>query len=579
MGGNSFYHAGVNSTNINVSSEIFSYSLLIPNYVNVTNSYWTVYDNVFTHNFIGKTGPEGVIHMPVVRGLYLLVDNVEYYEYLIGHVYGDGSITYGDSQDITVNDVNVHIESNFEYTNVTFNGRVNVNGLSQISAVYPQRDVLGRYYEDYGELMLMVNNVVKLNVGLSSPFFWNEDGIRLALMENNPINQNYVLNCTYDNFNNYQNLKFSETDESIIFSSDLTSIVNLPSHERVTSVFTINNESITRSDCISFGNHINSCGIESVQSYAISDCLVNEDMILYLINRSELYSYFTYESAYSSFLTATSCIWMFDDVTLQLADLFNVSINRDNFALVMSGVDWEYNAYIHCNSPVLGLNFTSDNVNNTYFCRALSSLLLGDIEAEALDLSNRVSNSSLMLIFTEILAGANYTLEYNDGLVRIWLNENENSSIVFDLNNGLVYDWTHYNGFNYKGAVSTTCNNNCPFLFLNAMVYELYQKTKYKGEITNVNTNLNLKTSNRDSRLFAEAGASLALSSSAVILKSALPLIPLAIMGFASAPIFAAVAVGIVLIGVGFALNNYATNGNFDKTRKSTVEGFITSLI
>ena len=42
---------------------------------------------------------------------------------------------------------------------------------------------------------------------------------------------------------------------------------------------------------------------------------------------------------------------------------------------------------------------------------------------------------------------------------------------------------------------------------------------------------------------------------------------------------FATVAVGLVLIGVGFALNNYAENGNIDEARKSTVEDFITSLI
>ena len=50
-------------------------------------------------------------------------------------------------------------------------------------------------------------------------------------------------------------------------------------------------------------------------------------------------------------------------------------------------------------------------------------------------------------------------------------------------------------------------------------------------------------------------------------------------MDFASAPILATVAVGVVLIGVGFELNKYAANGNVDEARKSTVESFITSLI
>ncbi len=53
-----------------------------------------------------------------------------------------------------------------------------------------------------------------------------------------------------------------------------------------------------------------------------------------------------------------------------------------NDLLVMSGMDCDSNAYVHVLDPVLGLDFSGDNVNDTYFCRALSSLLLGDIDAQ-----------------------------------------------------------------------------------------------------------------------------------------------------------------------------------------------------
>ena len=48
----------------------------------------------------------------------------------------------------------------------------------------------------------------------------------------------------------------------------------------------------------------------------------------------------------------------------------------------MSGMDCDSNVYVHVLDPVLGLDFSGDNVNDTYFCRALSSLLLGDIDAQ-----------------------------------------------------------------------------------------------------------------------------------------------------------------------------------------------------
>lgn len=52
-----------------------------------------------------------------------------------------------------------------------------------------------------------------------------------------------------------------------------------------------------------------------------------------------------------------------------------------NDLLVMSGLDCDFNTYVHVLDPVLGLDFSGDNVNDTYFCKALSSLLLGDIES------------------------------------------------------------------------------------------------------------------------------------------------------------------------------------------------------
>ena len=68
----------------------------------------------------------------------------------------------------------------------------------------------------------------------------------------------------------------------------------------------------------------------------------------------------------------------------EFTSLFDVNVNRGGYAVVMSGVDSSYNAYVHGIDPVLALNFTGEN-NNTYMCRALSSLLFGEIESQALN--------------------------------------------------------------------------------------------------------------------------------------------------------------------------------------------------
>ena len=153
----------------------------------------------------------------------------------------------------------------------------------------------------------------------------------------------------------------------------------------------------------------------------------------------------------------------------------------------------------------------------------------------------------------------------------------DNCSFVFDIDSGLVYDLSYYDNFTYKGAISTETTELCPYIFLYSMVGGLYDALRYKGELPN--NDFDFELSDAYLRGLAEVGASLALSSSAIILKSTIPLLPLAFTGFGTVPIAVTIAVGVVLIGVGYELNYYAKNGDDDEARKSTVESFLTSLI
>ena len=356
----------------------------------------------------------------------------------------------------------------------------------------------------------------------------------------------------------------------MVYSDNLTSIVNLPTREKITTIFSLNNESILKDEWVSFGEYFNNCGVEIVQSYAIADCMVSDSIINYFLNRSGNYLYFVSESFYCNFLTGLSCIWMFDGSSEDIGELFNVSVNRSNVAVVLSGVDFNHNAYIHTANPILGLEFNGDD-NNTYFCRALSSLLLGEIEAKALGFSERESNSSLNTIFSEILNGRNYTLTVNDGILTIQLLDNENCSWQYNMDNGLVYDWTDYDNFSYKGAVSTNINTNCPYLFLDKVVGKIYKQVRYKG---NISSDYSFRLSEHDKKVIAEVMASFALSCSALILKNYLPFL---IMGITASSVILPLAVGVGLIAVAYGLNCYATK-DYKKAIGDTLYSFVQSL-
>ncbi|WP_407391350.1 hypothetical protein [Methanobrevibacter sp.] len=559
--GNSYYQSSNNSTLINVSSRGFSYSVLIPNYVNVTNPYWTIYDNSYTHNFVEQTGLGGIIRMPVVRELSFSEGN-DSYSYYIGHTTGEGSISYGESEEIVFDDGVVYISSDLRFTNVTYSGFIR-SGVSQISAVYSQVNAFGE------DLWLLVNGEDKLHIGFSSPLLWNENGIRFGFMGNQPIQVNNVLNRQYNTFNNYNSLVFADTGETVSYSSNFMSIVNLPSKERVRSVFNLEDDCIVKDEWLNFDNNIHVCGIDLVQSYAVADCLVNTGMVEYLLDFSDGMILNAYDSGFSSFLTALSCVWMFDGSAVQVGDVFNVSVYRGDCAVVMSGADSDFNAYVHALDPVLGLDFSGGNVNDTYLCRALCSLLFGDIESKALGFSDRLSNSSLDVIFSEILNGGNFTVLYENGTLIIQLSGNGNCSFVFDMDSGLVYDWSYYDNFSYKGAISTQCNSNCPFLFLSTAVWKLHQQVRYNVNLPD--NDFQYELSDKDKRLFTEAGAALALSSSTVLLEYSIPLL---VVGAVSAPVVAPFLLGVALIVVAYELNCYASNGNNDAFG-NTIYGFV----
>ncbi len=271
------------------------------------------------------------------------------------------------------------------------------------------------------------------------------------------------------------------------------------------------------------------------------------------------------------------CVSLVSDTKnyIELTSFFGVNDNRDSYTRIMNSIESSYNAYVHSIDPFLALNFTGENNNNTYLCRALSSLLFGEIESQALNFTGRSSNSSVSIIFSEILNGANFTLNYTNGILTIQLVGNENYTFIFDLNSGLVYDLTNYENFTYKGAISCESNGNCPYLFAYTLVGNLYDAMRYKGDLTYHGQEF--KFSNETKHIITNVLTSLALESAIIIIGNTLPYLGLLALG-ASAPVLLPLLVAGALITGAYVLNYYDNECNNDKAMEETIIGIISSL-
>ena len=130
--GNSYYYGSNNNTIVYSGYRNFTYSILIPNNVDVTNPYWTIYDNYYTHHFVESTGVGGIIHMPIIREVTVIINGI-LQDYYVGYVPSQYGIAYGESEEIVLDDGILQISSNYDFTNITYSSfiRTGVNQLVQ----------------------------------------------------------------------------------------------------------------------------------------------------------------------------------------------------------------------------------------------------------------------------------------------------------------------------------------------------------------------------------------------------------------------------------------------------------------
>lgn len=465
--GDNTYKASTNTSLINILPAVsnlntsipFNYSFLIPNYINVTGD-WDVKSEYCGEYYYVTGGVGGIVKLPISRFISIQV-NDSWIDYNISYKgINENNVTHGHSIFIPLDNnglTGVLIKVNWYYINITYNGFLNTT-VSQVSGLFKDSQYFMPLYAGKN-IQLIINGKVMMNISVSDPSGYDDIGLRLQLAEGRIfVDDQFLLTVPYSAFPNYDSLTYIRTQESLIFSDDAKRIYNFPSWEEVITSFNVNGTHIIKPETITQGLFYSTLtnGFEVVQSFMISNTCINSRIIKYYLNQSNDFPVGGMKAVYGTFLTALSTNWMYDNMMRDLIYLYKLSSStRDKFNVVMCGVEFGGNSYVHCPDPSMGLTLNGENSNNVLVCRLISSLLLSQIENNALKLAGIDGTSSVYELFSRILNLENFTVDFKDNYLTITLNNTNEYKIIFDLDTGLVYDLYQKDDFVYKGATSS----------------------------------------------------------------------------------------------------------------------------
>lgn len=458
--GNDYYMPSNKINNIIVDSNIFKYTILIPNYLNVTNFGWLIKAGWLKSEYIASGGITGNIKIPVTR-LLNIVTNTKEYQYYTGMQKSDGDSGFEDIDFKTTKIIkldntglsNITITSNQNNTNITYYGFLN-NGTNQFSAIYKQKEQSNMTIPNFEENIIVINGIKKISIGFSNPCQLDETGVRFGLIKNDMGHNPDVMVRPYNKFNGYNNLQFAETKEHLNYTDNMQKIGNLPSKESIITAFNFKDYQVLKKEHVSFGKYYDrKNGFEVIQSYAITNQKITNNTIIHYLNQNRSYPIGGMKASYGTFLTALSTIWLSDFFADLYSQKYNVTWNRNSNIIVMCGVNNNESAYIHSLNASMSMNINSNNQTNVIGFRFVNSLALSKLENIALSFAGNSSNCSLELLCNSIINN-NFTILKNKDTFSIMSTDGSNSYITINTTTGLVYDILFKDDFCYKGVYS-----------------------------------------------------------------------------------------------------------------------------
>ena len=542
MFSNNHYEKVNKTVNLKIYSKLtkFEYSLIIPNYVNLTNA-WRLVPGYLKPEYIAQGGAGGKVKMPVTRDYIVLTETGSYifdtYDIKSKKVYSISELS------------TLEVTKNSNYTNFTYSGFV-YEDINQISAIYRQKENYGMSYHDYEELLFVVNGVTKLSIGFTNPKSWDEEGVRFAFINNDLGHHQDVMTCRYDKFNNYQYLRFAETRESVVYSDNMLKISNFPTKEKIHTNFKINGTSIMKDEWVSFGKHYNpENSFEVIQTYAITDKQITNDYLNYYIGLNSSFPVGFMKASYGTFLTALNTIKMYDEFMENASGICNVSAVREDYVVSMCGVEYGGTAYVHCPDSTMKYKITGI-WENVYTCRYISSLLLSEFETIALNFAGIPSTSAVNFIFDSIINQKNFTVTSSENYIIIQINGNSEYQLKLNLNNGEMYDLSILNNFLYKGAISNLTDNYC---FHDVITNNIINNiTKFNNRN---NSAENFTLSDRDMELINDLLSGFPLAIASVMIPNMLA----STLFLPSTPVLIGIVATLIIVSIAI---KYQGNGN-----------------
>lgn len=465
--------SSVESRYYNIVSKEYVYSFDIPRYCNITMPF--VPSAYVPSEYVVTGGFDGVVKVGVSRIICIEAFDRSYY-FVNGNI-GVSGVTRlyrGDLYNISSNGLSmknddgkiISIYCGSDTITVSYFGNL-TNSVDQFSVVYRECDELGFKTAD-----IILNGIIQASISFSTTLHPYDDlSIKYALCYLYDYNLEDYPYCSYEticNPNSTPTLKFTNTDEELVYNNDLCRIMNNPSFEQIKTEFSYDNTTISKQETVTFDTSYapegsQEAGFETIHSFAITNTKITEDIIEYWLGQKDqtdnngtlIYPEGPKKAAYGTFMTALTTLWLSDKLADEMASVLNVTWDRNTLTVVMSGVT-NGTGYVHTQDPSMGMN-VNGNIENVMSFMLVNSMMLSEVENGVLSGAGLQVKSTLSSIISEILDGKAFLFVFDEEANRLtlMLENDERYYIIIDLETGLVLDIMNDNDFHYKGATST----------------------------------------------------------------------------------------------------------------------------
>ena len=457
----------------------FTHTTFLPDYVNVTNEY-VLSDSKYAL----KTGPNGTLKLPKNEMITVQMENNTYYfsnSYTAGdHVNIISTFYYLVPFDASP------LQCEFSESKLKGDGIVIYNKNDNIVFKYKSKtessaDLFGvvmcKNALDTEAIMYVQNNKIKSIISFYAASY-DEYGLKsnLARFYNKLFQQfNYM---TYEEIlgDKVRLIRYTNTNESIEFSSFGKYVVGTPSKEDIITRFSVNgNEEMEKHEVISYGlseKYVPNAGFEVLQSYAIVNSKITPDIVESWLSKNKTYlSINRISSIYSMFMAALETVLIADELANQNAKEFNVSWQRASTATVLAGINLDH-VYMHILNADMGMNVTGKSEDIVFF-KLINSLCLPDIESACFrDISNKTgenTNNSLDNLLMSFEKN-NFTIVQIGDVFYIFGSDDSNAAFILNSTTGVAEVLLIEDDFAYKGALFSPTCTPCRLVELSEMI-------------------------------------------------------------------------------------------------------------